>query len=644
MLYNIHYDVSAICIFAFILFSIYTRKGFSKRSNQVFFALVLGGLISAITDIISSYYISYPERISHVGLDFWNYTFLSVHNAMAFMVVAYVITLLGLQARMKVIHWVVVAAPIAVAMCALFTNPLTGVMFYYDETGLYTHGPLFIIMYVTAFLNLAIAVALIIRFHKALPVEKIVALIAVVALCIVPISIQMQHQYLLIEIFFQAIGLMGLLFSIENEDEIKNPITGALNRYAFLRDMDMAIHAGTPQLALMVKIYNFNYANSTLGVQYMNHVQKEMSSWLQAQAKKADCYDFYGGHFVLVQRGSDKERMAGIVERIRERFDLEWAYGALSVVFPAQICLLEIPREVPTLEQLLLIIDVPVEENHSRSHVIPSDALYSYQREVQIEQKIQEALENQSFQVYYQPILDVKSGQIRCAEALVRLFDDELGFIPPDEFIPIAERNGRIMEIGTFVVEEACRVFAENRLAEKGIDYIEVNLSVVQCMNHHLPRIVQDILTRRGLKPSQINLEITESAAAGNKASLEKTVRELAGRGFTLSLDDYGTGYSNYSYMFALPFKIIKIDKSILWSALDEQDRPGETSAMILLQNTVRMLKQMEYRVVAEGVETARQRQLLEELGCDYLQGYLFSKPLSQEEFLAFITDHSAVA
>ena len=500
---------------------------------------------------------------------------------------------------------------------------------------------MFQLLYADAFFSLIVSVIIVVRYRRALPAYKFIAVILCVLFCLIPIIIQIFLPQYLIEVFFQSIGMMALLFSIENDDEVKNPLTGAYNRFAFIRNVDLSIHAGNPMSILSVKVYNINYYNTTFGVQFMNDILKEMTVYLKSLVKGAYCYDFYGGHFALVLHDAKGKGLESVAERVRERFDLEWAAQSLSVVFPAEICLLRVPDEIETMEQLMLMIDIPPGESSSRSQLIRPDTLHSYQREVLIERKIQEALEKKSFEVYYQPIWDRTSSKITSAEALVRLNDAEIGLVSPDEFIPIAERNGSIVDIGAFVLESVCRFYAEHRLDALGIDYMDVNLSVLQCMNRYLPQMIRETLARYDLRPQRINLEITESAAAGNMSALEKTVRELAGSGFALSLDDYGTGYSNYSYMFALPFKIIKIDKTILWSALDRNNEEGEESAMILLENTIRMLRQMQYRVVVEGVETRAQKDLLARFGCDYMQGYLFSKPLPGEEFIRFVSNYN---
>ena len=636
MRYIIHYDIAAIVMLLFILFLILTRKGMNKVSNWVFSFVVLAELLCAVTDIISSYYISFPDRITSWGRDFWCYFYLGVHNVVPMLLVCYVICLTGIQKRVRWYKWFGAVLPSLLSLGFLATNMMHRGVFYFDESNVYCHGPLMAGMYANAGISLLIATYILMRYRKTLSKYKILAAIVCEILCVFPIVVQFFFPYLLIELFFQAIGLMGLVFSVENEDERTNPISGAYNRFAFMRDVDGSIHAKNRLSVLTVKIYNNSYYNSTFGVSFMNQTLRDMATWLRTLHKSAVCYDFYGGHFALVVNTPDREVAKELAEQIRERFDLEWSKEPVSIVLPAEISVLHVPEEVSTVDRIMLFVDAPTEEAGGRSQLMGSDQIHYYQRSLLIEQKLSEALENNSLEVYYQPIWDRASRKVRSAEALVRLVDREIGVIMPEEFIPIAERNGSIMDVGAQVMEKVCAFYSENRLELHGIDHIAVNLSVLQCMNRYLPQMIQDILHAHNMLPQHINLEITESAAAGNKSAMEKTVRELAGSGYTLALDDYGTGYSNYSYMFAMPFKIIKIDKSILWSALDTQNVRGQESSLVLLENTVRMLRQMQYRVVVEGVETKEQMVMLSGFGADYMQGFFFAEALPGPQFLHF--------
>jgi EAL domain-containing protein (putative c-di-GMP-specific phosphodiesterase class I) len=241
---------------------------------------------------------------------------------------------------------------------------------------------------------------------------------------------------------------------------------------------------------------------------------------------------------------------------------------------------------------------------------------------------MREAMHNYGFKVFYQPIRDAATGEYHSCEALLRLYDEDYGFISPEEFIPRAEKSGLIIEIGEYVFEEVCKTIRSRKFEELGIDYVEINLSAVQCIQRDLRDKLQIIMKRYHVKPEMINLEITETAAAHTPEILLKNMQDLAAAGFELSLDDYGSGYSNMSYMLNLPFKMIKIDKYIVWAAFS--DKRAEKA----LEATIRMIKSIGMTVLAEGVETPEQAEWLTASGCDFLQGFYYSRPIPKKEFL----------
>lgn len=191
-----------------------------------------------------------------------------------------------------------------------------------------------------------------------------------------------------------------------------------------------------------------------------------------------------------------------------------------------------------------------------------------------------------------------------------------------------------IMQIGNYVFDSVCKFTTENKLWEYGIEYIEVNLSPVECMQVNLHERILAVMSEYGLDRRYINLEITETAAVGSNELINANMDALILAGLSFSLDDYGTGFSNTTKLIELPFKIIKLDKSILWLAMKDQQ------AMSVLRHTVSMLTELYREIVVEGVETKEQVVILSELGCNYLQGFYFSKPIPGGEFLQYLNTY----
>jgi EAL domain-containing protein (putative c-di-GMP-specific phosphodiesterase class I) len=247
-----------------------------------------------------------------------------------------------------------------------------------------------------------------------------------------------------------------------------------------------------------------------------------------------------------------------------------------------------------------------------------------------IDSIIDEAFANRNFSVYYQPIYSINEQRFTSAEALLRLKNDKYGFISPELFIPAAENNGTIHKIGEFVFDEVCKFITSADFERLGLQYIEVNLSVVQCMQKGLADDLINTLKKYNISPDKINLEITETAAAYSQQIMDDNIKALTDAGIKLSLDDFGTGYSNMKRIASLPLHIVKLDKTFT----DIEDNQNLT---IVLKNTIRMIKDMNMKIVVEGVETEDLVKKFSDYKCDYIQGYYFSKPIPKEDFIAFV-------
>jgi diguanylate cyclase (GGDEF)-like protein len=245
---------------------------------------------------------------------------------------------------------------------------------------------------------------------------------------------------------------------------------------------------------------------------------------------------------------------------------------------------------------------------------------------------LRQAIDNKQFELFYQPKIDARSGQVTAAEALLRWHHPVRGMLGPDLFIPLAERHGLIGALGNWVIEDACRQARVWR--ERGLKMrVAINLSVFQMRQNDLVERIQAALARHGVNPSRLTCEITESVAMEDTQVTQRTFERLGRAGIHLSIDDFGTGYSSLSYLRRLPATELKIDRSFVMDLDSSADARAIVDAVLKLAHAIGL------KVVAEGVETVRQRDILLELGCDEFQGYLFARPMSARALLLWAVD-----
>jgi len=268
---------------------------------------------------------------------------------------------------------------------------------------------------------------------------------------------------------------------------------------------------------------------------------------------------------------------------------------------------------------------------------IDENMAYDMYKSNEMEKLLENAIANNKVEVFYQPIYSAKEHRFVSAEALVRIRNMKGELVYPGAFIDIAENNGMILKLGEIVFNKVCRFISETPPDTLGIDYIEVNLSVVQCAHRSLAADYMSIMNRYRVSPSMINLEITETASAGAKKILLENMSILRDYGISFSLDDFGTGHSNLNYIAEMPVDIVKFDKQMTQSYFTSK------KAKYVMSAATNMAKGMGLEIVFEGIETKEQYQEAERIGIDYIQGYYFSKPLAEEEFRKFMRNKQQV-
>jgi len=254
---------------------------------------------------------------------------------------------------------------------------------------------------------------------------------------------------------------------------------------------------------------------------------------------------------------------------------------------------------------------------------------------VRMESILKDAIKNDNILVYYQPIYSKKENRITCAEALVRIKDYDGNIIYPDKFIELAEKNGSIIKLGELVFEKVCMLLNKCDTKNLGIEYIEVNLSVVQCSDINLAERYIAIMEKYHVNPRNINLEITETASSNLKNIMLDNMNKLIAYGVKFSLDDFGMGNSNLNYIIEMPIEIVKFDRTIVNSYLNDE------KAKFVIGQIIDVIKSLKYEIVLEGIETKDNLDTVLKLTIDFIQGYYFSKPVPESDFISYVETYN---
>jgi EAL domain-containing protein (putative c-di-GMP-specific phosphodiesterase class I)/GGDEF domain-containing protein len=431
-----------------------------------------------------------------------------------------------------------------------------------------------------------------------------------------------------------AISLCTLLIylSLENPADYSDKALGLYNTSAFEAIVFPFFSRKKHFEVIGIRVDGLKYLGDAAGMQNVNYTLRQIAEFLTHIAGHKKKVFFITGYQFAILSTEKKPDWESLITELQVRFRKPFLNENMEVSLSLKTCILSYPENVHSLKDIIDMMQYLLEDYETAG---TDEVLYGNEeflkkgrRENQILQIIKQAIREESFEVYFQPIYSVQEKKFITAEALIRLRHKDLGFISPEEFIPLAEQNGLILEIGEFVFREVCRFIKEENLPEKGIRYVHVNLSAVQCMQEKLHETLLAIMDEYALPYSTISLEVTETAAVLSGDLLWNNMQKLEEKGIHFAMDDYGTGFSNTASIIKYPFHTIKLDKSMLWSAMDN------TKAMCALKHTSAMIKDMKMELLAEGVETLEQANLLESMGCDLFQGYYYSKPLCEKDFL----------
>ncbi|MDE7477178.1 MAG: EAL domain-containing protein [Lachnospiraceae bacterium] len=521
----------------------------------------------------------------------------------------------------------VVTAAVSVVIFLLPVN------IFWEGRDVYTYGPACIATYIGAVLLILSTLLYAANRGNGMNPKRRRAIRIWMYMWLIAAVIQFLNSELLVVGFASALGIVILFFELENPEANIDRKTGFFNARAFTDYIKYKYNSGEEVSGMLLSLENVH--SSDIRIEHADDVMAEVTEFIR-KLPETKIFKTDEKEFTLVFDSS--EQMERVYHIINNRFQTEWLAdreNMTPVILQPYYLLVPTGSVAESADEMLGFLKYYKAHNmdNPENHIIILDensVLKKRERDAMLV-TITTAMEEDRVEVFFQPIYSIHTKKFVSAEALVRIRKEDGSIIPPGMFIPIAEETGMIVRLGERVFEKVCEFITRHSPDQYGVEYIEINLSVVQCEAKSLAKCYSDIMDKYEINPAFINLEITESASILMKKTLLDNMKALINYGVSFSLDDFGNGQSNLNYIVDMPVHIVKFDRDMTQAYFESE------KAKYVLQAATDMIQGLGLKVVAEGVETAEQLKELERLGIDYIQGYYFSKPIEEKRYLEFL-------
>lgn len=633
-----------ISIIILIIIWVYSRKGSSLPTlkNQLFQSCFLVTFCAMATNILSTVLLEYldfcPIFITEVITTAY-FIFTPLMGMVYFLYSSSVIY--DDEHLLKVMF--VGSIPGILYVFLVLSNSFTNLLFSLDSINGYVRGPLISTTYIIFYIYCLISVLLvIINKHKVdYHIYKILAVFPMIA--VIVIVVQQLYPSIILSGTAATMALLIIYLHLQNKQITIDSLTNLPNRSELFSMMEILIHKNNdiPFILMVISLRDFKRINETFGQLKGDEFLKLISSYLCSITNPLSVYRFSGDEFAILIQSNYHDETNNIVKELNKRMTHSWKLQDCRVHLSTAVGVASYPYSAITAERLITAVEYAVMQTKSNPqkniYYCDLDMMNAISRREDILQILKDKLADQSFELYYQPIIDMETERFSFAESLLRIPESPLGPLYPDEFIPIAEESGLIIEMTYQIIDKVCQFI--NLLIKENIELtsVHINFSASQFNEDNLVEKVTEIIERNHTPFSKIKIEFTESTIAKNLQSVTDFANEIAKKEIRMGLDDFGTGYSNISTVFNIPFGTIKLDKSLIWSAIEHP------KSAIIVKNLTRSFQELGLSVVAEGVETDEHVQLIKDCHIDYVQGFYYAKPMDQEKTIEFLKNKSTL-
>lgn len=634
MVFNIQFQICGLIILIMLAALYYKRRTIWINTDKIFGVFIVIALFSTIADIASVYTINYRNSIPKELNEFVCKLYLFSLTLVSFITLLYLVADIYRNDNtfFKLVRYMCIV--MGILGLVYIVLPIE----YYvnvNDGSIYTKGPAVFYTYAVSFVFVVISLVGNARFASRKGRYRRNPITVILITFLLAAFIQFIYNQFLIVTFAESVAVLLIYLFMENPADKMDEDTGFYTVGMMKAYIDRQYMTNERFFIVSFSVNSYDVLTRTFGI---NNTVKLITGVADYLKELDNVLLFRLGEYRFAIAGSYENELIydNVMNCMKEINNRTFPISNTEITVNTDICILRDSTLLKSSEEVLYCIN-SILSNHPGDEVvvINENSLEDVNRRSRIEETLRWAIDNDMFMVYYQPIYSIEKKGFVSFEALVRLWDENGDFLAPDEFIPIAEQNGLIRDIDMIVLDKVCRFINDTDPNQYGIKYIEVNLSVVQCMNSSFASDLKKVMDNYGVPLEYIHFEITETAMANSKQSLSDNMNKLIGLGSAFFLDDYGSGYANLNFLIDFPFRAVKLDKELIWSYFN--NKKGE----IATKFSIDMLKSLDMEIVAEGIETKEQFNAMKDFKVEYIQGYYFSKPLGENDVIDFIRKSS---
>lgn len=633
---GIGYEITTVMMSFIIVIYFHKTRKIAIFQDEILLLLVVMNSLTAVCEIVRYGMVAWlgTGNVAAGTLTACSTGYFATHNLVIPLMCLYILSIAKSWRETSLLFRLTFSIPLTIVDLLILVNLWTGWLFTFTQDGVYQRGKYIFAVYLVAGYYLIYLVGLIYVYRKYYSFSRKMIFGGVIAMCVVSTAFQFLFPKLRLETAAVAISSLILLFFVQNPGAQIDRVTGAYTKKIFYSVMRHNCLFGNRRELFAIYLDNLQKDDFNADYEKLDDALLQMVNFFKNLYIKCNVYRIEKYAFVLEFSDLQEEAAKKLLEEIRQRFAQPWGYVECNLYLKAKIGRISIPGELHTIDQLLGVLDgMTLEEYTEETLCVEWYNLEELEREKKISDTLAQSMENSKFDMRYTPICRLKDRNIVGAEVTIRFYEDSLGYIYDEEILAFAEKAGHVANLGQMIFEYTCRTIEEEKLEELGIRFICIQILPALCMLQGLSDKLIDIMEKYHVNPSRICLQISEAAIANATGTFRENMESLAEKGVKFCLTGYGSGYTNISSIYDLPFSLIKFSKSFTQSALVNE------KARITFECLLALSRELNLETRVPGIDDLDFFDMVSDMTCDYAEGDYFFEQLDMAGFRHLMQD-----